>query len=475
MALNLARRALVNLPKYQASRPLSLVSNASGRECLLNVPETEVTKIKNGMRVASENSGLPTCTVGVWVDAGSRYETEENNGVAHFFEHMCFKGTQKRTQHDLELEVENMGAHLNAYTSREHTVYYAKCLTKDVERAVEILSDILLNSKLGETEIEREKPVILREMEEIEQNQQEVVFDHLHAAAFQGTPLARTILGPSDNVKNMNRTQLTEYLRAHYTAPRMALCAAGGVEHGQMVDLAEKYFGTHSANLPSEIPNAGYGCRYTGSEIHYRDDSMPYLYGALAVEGVGWDHPDSIPLQIGNLLMGNWDRTQGCGVNSATRMVQQIGFGPEVQSYQSFSTCYKDTGLWGVYFVMDGGDGPTIDRFMAMVQTEWKHLCTSVTDEEVLRGKNLLKTQLLLGLDGTTPIAEDIGRQVLVYGRRVPLHEMEQRINAVDADVVREVMSKHLYDREPVVSAIGRTEGMEDYNILRQRMSWWRM
>lgn len=125
-------------------------SSAEFKAALLNVPATNVSSIGNGLRVATENNGAATATVGLWIDAGSRYENDRNNGVAHFLEHMAFKGTAKRSQTDLELEIENMGAHLNAYTSREQTVFYAKCLTKDVPRAVEIIADIIQNSKLGE-------------------------------------------------------------------------------------------------------------------------------------------------------------------------------------------------------------------------------------------------------------------------------------------------------------------------------------
>ena len=145
-----------------------LRSTQAATQVVLNVPETRVTRLENGLRVASEDSGLSTCTVGLWIDAGSRYENEKNNGTAHFLEHMAFKGTKKRSQLDLELEIENMGAHLNAYTSREQTVYYAKAFSKDLPRAVEILADIIQNSTLGEAEIEREHGVILREMQEVE-------------------------------------------------------------------------------------------------------------------------------------------------------------------------------------------------------------------------------------------------------------------------------------------------------------------
>merc|ERR1712012_1052006 len=200
------------------------------------------------------DSGAPTATVGLWIDTGSRYENAANNGVAHFLEHMAFKGTSKRTQTGLELEVENMGAHLNAYTSREQTVFYAKCLSGDLDGAVEILSDILTNSTFGQEEIERERGVILREMQEVEMNLQEVVFDHLHAVAYQGTPLGRTILGPAKNIKSISRDDLVHYIQTHYKGPRMVLAGAGGVDHGKLCELAEKHFGEITDKYDAEVP-----------------------------------------------------------------------------------------------------------------------------------------------------------------------------------------------------------------------------
>ena len=147
---------------------------------------TEVSTLSNGLTVATEaQPHAQTATVGVWIDAGSRAETDKTNGTAHFLEHMAFKGTNRRSQRFLELEVENLGAHLNAYTSREQTVYYAKSFRKDVPVAVDIVSDILQNSKLENSAIERERDVILREQQEVDKQLEEVVFDHLHAVAFQ--------------------------------------------------------------------------------------------------------------------------------------------------------------------------------------------------------------------------------------------------------------------------------------------------
>lgn len=280
-----------------------------------------MTTLDNGLRVATEDSGASTATVGLWIDAGSRYENANNNGVAHFLEHMAFKGTAKRSQTDLELEVENMGAHLNAYTSREQTVFYAKCLSKDVPKAVEILGDIIQNSKLGESEIERERSVILREMQEVESNLQEVVFDHLHATAYQGTPLGNTILGPTKNIKSITRQDLKDYIDAHYNTPRIVLAAAGGVKHDELVKLASKELGKLKNTFDGKSPVLQ-PCRFTGSEVRVRDDSIPLAHIAIAVEGCGWTDQDNVPLMVANTLIGSWDRSQGGGVNNASQLAR---------------------------------------------------------------------------------------------------------------------------------------------------------
>ncbi|RXM32307.1 Mitochondrial-processing peptidase subunit beta [Acipenser ruthenus] len=405
------------LNRYRASQAASQV--------VLNVPETKVTPLENGLRVASEDSGLTTCTVGLWIDAGSRYENEKNNGTAHFLEHMAFKGTKKRSQLDLELEIENMGAHLNAYTSREQTVYYAKAFSKDLPRAVEILADIVQNSTLGEAEIERERGVILREMQEVETNLQEVVFDYLHATAYQATALGRTILGPTENIKSINRNDLVEYITTHYKGPRIVLAAAGGVSHNQLIDLAKYHFGnlpsTYKGDAPAMPP-----CRFTGSEIRVRDDKMPLAHIAIAIEAVGWSHPDTIPLMVANTLIGNWDRSFGGGVNLSSKLAQMTCQGNLCHSFQSFNTCYTDTGLWGLYMV-------------------W-----------------------------STPICEDIGRQMLCYSRRIPLPELEARIDAIDAKTIKDVCTRYIYDKCPAVAAVGPIEQLPDYNRIRSGMYWLR-
>ncbi|XP_076752145.1 ubiquinol-cytochrome c reductase core protein 1 [Xylocopa sonorina] len=442
-------------------------TSAPLKQLLMNQPATHVTTLDCGMKVATEDSGAPTATVGLWIDAGSRFEDEGENGVAHFMEHMAFKGTTKRSQTDLELEIENMGAHLNAYTSREQTVFYAKCLSEDVPKAVEILSDIIQNSKLGESEIERERGVILREMQEVETNLQEVVFDHLHASAYQGTPLGRTILGPTENIKRITRKDLLQYVRTHYGPPRFILAGAGGVNHKALVDLAETHFGQMKGPFYDEIPPVLPQCRYTGCEIRVRDDTIPLAHVAIAIEGAGWVDPDNIPLMVANTFMGAWDRSQGGGTNNISYLAEASASDGLCHSYQSFNTCYKDTGLWGVYFVCDP---MMIEDFVYNIQREWMRCCTSITEKEVARAKNILKTNMLLQLDGTTAICEDIGRQILCYNRRIPLHELEARIDSVTAKNIHDVGMKYIYDQCPVVAAVGPIENLPDYNVIRSSM-----
>ncbi|XP_041874347.1 mitochondrial-processing peptidase subunit beta isoform X4 [Corvus kubaryi] len=423
-------------------------------EVILNVPETRVSPLENGLQVASEDSGLSTCTVGLWIDAGSRYENEKNNGTAHFLEHMAFKGTKKRSQLDLELEIENMGAHLNAYTSREQTVYYAKAFSKDLPRAVEILADIIQNSTLGEAEIERERGVILREMQEVETNLQEVVFDYLHATAYQNTALGRTILGPTENIKSINRNDLVEYITTHYKGPRMVLAAAGGVSHDELLDLAKCHFG----NLPS-APEGGLPplppCSFTGSEIRIRDDKMPLAHLAIAVEAAGWSDPDTIPLMVANTLIGNWDRSFGGGVVSeptSTVLLLMRICPVNLPRLPAMVTCVTVSSP-STPATLTQGCG---DSMWSVSHPLFRTWCT------------------LFRENGSTPICEDIGRQMLCYKRRIPIPELEARIEAIDAQTIREICTKYIYDKHPAVAAVGPIEQLPEYSKICSGMYWLR-
>jgi len=293
----------------------------------------------------------------------------------------------------------------------------------------------------------------------------------LHAVAYQGTPLGRTILGPTKNIKSISRDDLVHYIKTHYKGPRMVLAGAGGVNHDDLCSLATKHFGKITDKYEAEIP-LDLHCRYTGSDVRVRDDSMPFAHVALAVEGAGWTNPDNIPLMVANTIIGSWDRSMGGGTHNVSNLAHLAAKHNACVSFQAFNTCYKDTGLWGIYFVCGKMDQ---HEMCWAIQEEWMRLCTQITDFEVDRAKNALKTNMLLQLDGTTAICEDIGRQMLCYGRRIPQHELEARIDAVDANVVKEVCYNYIYDKCPVLAAVGPVEQCPDYNELRSKMYWLRV
>jgi len=384
---------------------------------------------------------------------------------------MAFKGTKNRNQHAMELEVENLGAHLNAYTSREQTVYYAKSFRKDVPKAVDIISDILQNSRLENNAIERERDVILREQQEVDKQLEEVVFDHLHSVAFQGQPLGRTILGPKANILSIKQDDLSSYIRTNYTADRMVLVGTGGVEHQELVRLAEKHF----SSLPVSPNPIRLGRQthpktsFTGAEVRIRDDDIPTANIAITVEGVGWSSSDYFPMLVMQSIFGNWDRSLGASPLLSSRLSHIVSNNNLANSFMSFSTSYSDTGLWGIYLVSE--NLMNLDDLVHFTLKEWSRMSMAPTDVEVERAKSQLKAGLLLGLDGTTAIAEDIGRQLVTSGRRLTPRQIENAVDAVTTDEIKRVAQKYLWDKDISIAALGSIEGLLDYNRIRADMS----
>ncbi|PVU90741.1 hypothetical protein BB561_004738 [Smittium simulii] len=454
---------------------LKLTNSLNATFATAGKAKTQVTTLPNGFTIATERDpNVKTATVGVWINAGSRLETAQDNGSAHFLEHMAFKGTKSRAQHDIELQIENLGSHLNAYTSREQTVYYAKAFEKNIPQAVDILADILQNSKLDEAAIERERDVIIREQQEVEKITEEVVFDHLHATAFQNSSLGYTILGPKENILSIQKRDLEQYISRNYRADRMVLVGAGSVNHDELVKLAEKKF---SGLKPSEPPVSiqtlkDHPPRFWGSEVRVRNDDMNQAHIALAVESVGWSHPDYYTMLTLQSIVGNWDRSLGSNGSTSSRLSYTVAKHNLANQYMTFNTSYNDTGLWGTYLVSE--NVTCLDDLIHFTLKEWSRLSTSVTEAEVERTKQQLKTSLLLNLDGTTAVAEDIGRHMLTLGRRVEPSEVAAAVDRITAKDVHRVAYERLWDNEVAVVGVGPVNGLPDYLRVRGAMSFMR-
>mmetsp|Transcript_98765 Transcript_98765/g.180655 ORF Transcript_98765/g.180655 Transcript_98765/m.180655 type:complete len:474 (-) Transcript_98765:79-1500(-) len=472
--MHAARRAVGAAARQGLARPAAqrFLTGEANASAWRQAP-TEITTLPNGMRVASQRTFDETLTVGIWIDAGSRFETQENNGTAHFLEHMAFKGTRRRSRIQLEREIENMGGHLNAYTSREQTVYYAKCFKDDLGQGVDILADILQHSTLDQDHLNFERSVILREMEEVEKTVEEVIFDRLHLTAFHNSPLGFTILGPVENIQSITRDQLRDYIQTNYTADRMVLAAAGPVDHGELVALAEQKF---TVSRGTGAPRQEERPHFMGAELLYHSDDGGLAHFAVGYEGVPWTSPDSITFMVMQSIIGSYKRGEGLvppklsGNRLTNSMANNLEPGA-AEAFAAFNTCYKDTGLFGFYAQCDAS---AVDRCADELLFGVSSLAHSVTDEEVERGKRQLKTTLFGSLDSTTAIAEDIGRQLLVYGRRMPSSELLLRLEMVDAEDVRRVARKHLHDVDIAITGLGPVGRLPPLADLRRKTSAYR-
>jgi len=301
-------------------------------------------------------------------------------------------------------------------------------------------------------------------MEEVNKDTSEVIFDHLHSAAFQGTPLGRTILGPEENVKSITRDDLIRYIQTNYHPPRMVLSAAGGIKHEEIVALTEKYFG----NLPQKLEaTVRPKTNFTGSQVVVWDDTMEDAHLAIGVQGVSWSHPDYFAFMVFQTIIGNWDRTIGGGKNLTSKFCEIIATEKLAHSVTTFSTSYSDIGLFGTYFVLPPDRA---EDAISTVTAEWLRIGKNVGAREVEGAKTKLKASVLMQLDGTTAVAEDIGRQLLTHGRRMSPAEIFLRIENVTPEDVSRIATEYCEDTEPVVAAIGPLENLPDYSLTRSLM-----
>ncbi len=399
--------------------------------------------LSNGFRVVTESMpSLGSAAIGIWVLAGGRHETEAQNGIAHFLEHMAFKGTKRRSALQIAEEIEDVGGYINAYTSREVTAYYARVLKDDVPLAMDVIADILLNPVFDPAEIEVERGVILQEIGQALDTPDDVIFDWLQDCSFADQPLGRTILGPEERVRSFSREDLAGFVGQHYGPGQMILSAAGAVNHDQVLKLAERLFG----GLPASPVSVANPASFTGGE---RREIKPLeqVHFALAMPSPGYTAPDVYVSQIFATAFGG-------GMSS--RLFQEIREKRGL-CYSIFAQAgaYAETGLTTIYA---GTSAEQIGDLATLSVEELKRAADGMSASEIDRARAQLKAGLVMGLESPSSRAERLARLVGIWNRVPNLGETVARIDAVTANDVRKFAASLCSGGQAAMAVYGPAE-----------------
>ena len=407
----------------------------------------QLTTLDNGIRVVTDTMAhLETASVGVWVDAGARHETQGQHGMAHFMEHMAFKGTKTRSARVIAEEIEAVGGDLNAATSLETTAFFARVLKADVPLAVNILADIVLNPAFDEAEIEREKNVVLQEIGAALDAPDDLVFDLVQETAYPRQPLGRPILGTAKTVSGFSRQDLKHFLGHHYRAEAIVVGATGAVDHADIVALVSSHFGAMPKGAPRPVSQA----RYVGGDTRRARD-LEQAHLVIAFEGVSYHSKDIYTAQI----LAN---TLGGGMSS--RLFQEVREARGLcYSIFSFASSYRDGGLFGIY----AATAP--DQLAELVEVtgeQFQRLVGDISQAEVARARAQVKAGLVMSLESTSARLEQIVRQVMVLGKVIPLTELIARVDAVEPQAVAVLGKQILSQSKMSIGAVGGLENLTD-------------
>jgi processing peptidase subunit alpha len=419
---------------------------------------TQVTTLDNGLKVATSDLPSPATTVGVYVESGSRFD--EISGTAHLMQHMAFKSSNSMSQFKMVTTSEAMGAAVSSLASRENTVYQVDTLKNAVPDAVAMLAETTLAPKFLSWEVEEAHSAVKAELDELKQNPQALVQELTHAAAYgRSSPLGMPAMCPPGNLAAISPDVLKKFAAENMTCNRMVLAAAG-YDHDALVSLAQATFGGAAAGAPPLATPSP----YTGGEVRETADE-PITHFALAFEGVGWKDPALVPLCVLNTMMGGGASFSagGPGKGMYTRLYQNIlnrfGFAETATVFNAF---YNETGLFGVY---GAAPAENMGHLVAALCEEMTKMAGSISDVELARAKNQLKSSLLMNLESRPILFEDIGRQVLTYGARTPPSELAEQISSVTAADLNNVASK-LLKTEPSIVVYGDSTSVPRYDVI---------
>lgn len=416
----------------------------------------QLTTLSNGLRVASESlPTMETVAFAISVDVGARHETPEQHGISHLLEHMAFKGTERRSALEIAESFDRIGGHLNAYTSHEHTVYYAKVLKDDLPMAAEILCDILQHSLFDETELGREKQVILQELAMHNDTPDDLVFDQFQATAFPSQALGRSILGTEQKVKSHRAAGIREFVNQHYHPARMVVSAAGNLDHKELVELMERHI-TLKSHSYSTACDAG---NYKGGESII-SKKLEQLQLVMGVGSIPHKDPRYEALKLLSSILGG-------GMSS--RLFQEVrekrGL---VYTIQTLAASYSDTGVFAIYAATGEKD---VQELIPVICDQLRAVCRHVEPDELLRAKNQQKANYRMARESTSSLAEWIGRHLLQYGEYRPASTLAQRVDAVTIDDVKSLANDLFLNPQLTLAALGPTKSLRSSAEIVQRLA----
>jgi predicted Zn-dependent peptidase len=387
------------------------------------------TRLSNGVRVVSETlADLPSVTAGIWVENGSRYEQPEQAGISHFLEHLFFKGTERRTAAGIAEEMDAVGGVLNAFTGKEYTCYYAKVLSEHLPLALDLLADMFTHSTFAAEEVERERSVIIQEISQAEDTPDEYVHELFNAAFWPGHPLARPIAGTAATVSGLHREHFLRFLDARYRPDRILITAAGNVTHEELLQVAERHFGALSgrATAVDGVPPT----HRAGVVIH--EKPLEQVHVVLGTPGI--PHVDAERYAAHLLVVA-------LGGGMSSRLFQEIRErrGKAYTVYSSLSP-YVDAGYVGTYV---GTSPEWVREVVEVIRTEQRRTAhEGLTAAELTRVKNQTKGSMLLALETSDSRMFRIAKNIIHFGRNLPLEEVAAAIDAVTNDDILRVAQR---------------------------------
>ncbi len=398
------------------------------------------TILNNGIRIVSEKiPAVRSISIGVWLTVGSRDETAANNGISHFIEHMVFKGTSNRTAADIAQSLESVGGHLNAFTGKEQTCYFAHILDDDLPIAVDVISDFLKNSLFLNEEMEKEKHVILEELSNIEETPEELIHEHFVEDLFPNHALGRSIIGKRENIQTFSVDDIHTYLNQNYTSDRIVIAAAGNVNHKTLVQLVKRNLGqtTTSSNHSYEKPRAN------SQDQHIIENGAIQAHICLGTQSYSYRDNKKYALLVLNTLLGS-----GMSSRLFQNIREKYGLAYSIYSFIDFLI---DTGLFGVYI---GTKKDMIKDSIELIFKELKELKdTAVSQDELNRTKSQLKGNLMLGLESTSSRMNRLAKMEIYLEEYVPLGETLSEIEKVSTAELLDVANE-LFEEKRIYTTI---------------------